>query len=350
MAINKITAPSGTPASIADYQAQNNLIGALHLAVQGADRVSGTNIVKSAVFYVGGATYLADDDTAITGSESAYVKLTVSVDGLTLDASFVADLTGVTWNTAYLGYYDVDGNLYVFDEYDAFQAGEITTPHETDTFAKLRHGYAEFYSSGTFVAPEGVTTVFVTGVGGGGAGGNGANGASSNTAGAGGGGGGSGAWCFRCPVTVVPGTSYAITIGAGAASSFAALLSLGAGGAGGNASGNTPGTAGTAGTASYPWIKPGAAGAVGSAGLSVPSGTGGNGGSGAMSDTPSHTVLGGVFGNGAITASGLVATAGAAGLFRGAGGGGGGGGHNNSTYQAGKTGGGSTEGRIVVEW
>lgn len=349
MAINKITAPSEVPASVSDYQAQNDLLDVLNLAVLGADRVSGSNVVKSSVFNVGGAIYLADADTAITGSASAYVKLTVSVDGLTLAPSFVADLTGVSWNTAYLGYYDVDGNLYVFDEYDAFQAGEITTPHETDTFAKLRHGYAEFYSSGTFIAPESVTTVFVTGVGGGGAGGAGANGASSDTYGAGGGGGGSGAWCFRCPVTVVPGTSYAITIGAGAASTFAALLSLGAGGAGGNASGKTPGTAGSPGAASYPWIKPGSGGSSGATGTDGMWGAGGDGGAGAQSDTPSHTVLGGVKGSGAI-GGGAQATAGSAGLYRGAGGGGGGGGLGTGTTQPGKSGGGSTEGRIIVEW
>jgi hypothetical protein len=125
MAINKIIDPSATPSAIADYTAQNNLTKALLLAVQGAQRVSGSNILKGAVFQVGGATYLADADTAITGSASDYVKLTVSVDGLTLAPSFVADLTGVTWSSTWNGYYDVSGNLYEFDETKAYSNGAI---------------------------------------------------------------------------------------------------------------------------------------------------------------------------------------------------------------------------------
>ena len=85
----------------------------------------GSNVVKGAVFQVGGATYLATADTAITGSASDYVKLTISVDGLSLAPSYVADLTGVTWSSTYNGYYDVGGNLYIFDELKAYAAGTI---------------------------------------------------------------------------------------------------------------------------------------------------------------------------------------------------------------------------------
>jgi len=127
MPINKITAPSEVPASVDDYAAQNNLIEALLLASQGAQRIVGANVAKGAVFLVGGTTYKADADTAISGSASDYVKLTPSVDGLTLAPSYVANLTGVAWNSTYNGYYDTSGNLYVFDELKALSLGTITT-------------------------------------------------------------------------------------------------------------------------------------------------------------------------------------------------------------------------------
>jgi hypothetical protein len=125
MAIEKITAPSAVPASVADWEAVLDIQAALLLAVQGAERIVGGNVVKGAVFLVGGATYLATADTAITGSASDYVKLTVSLDGLTLAPSYVADLTGVAWDPANNGYYDIDGNLYVFDELKALAGAAI---------------------------------------------------------------------------------------------------------------------------------------------------------------------------------------------------------------------------------
>ncbi len=39
----------------------------------------------------------------------------------------MANLAGVTWNAAYNGYYDVSGNLYIFNEGKAVQAGEIAS-------------------------------------------------------------------------------------------------------------------------------------------------------------------------------------------------------------------------------
>ena len=131
MPIRKITSPSEVPASVDDYTQQNALTQALLLAAQGAQRIVGSNVAKDAIFYVGGTTYKADADTAISGTASDYVKLTPSVDGLTLAPSYVADLTGVTWSSTYNGYYDASGNLYVFDELKALSLGTITT-------AKLR--------------------------------------------------------------------------------------------------------------------------------------------------------------------------------------------------------------------
>lgn len=69
----------------------------------------------------------------------------------------------------------------------------------------------EFLSSGTFTVPAGVTTVWVTMCGGGGSG-SVNNYISSNIAG-----GGAGAYCVKQAVTVTPGASVTVTIGAGGA-------------------------------------------------------------------------------------------------------------------------------------
>ncbi len=123
--INKIASPLATPTSLGDYTAQNSLILTLALVFQNTIKVVASNVLKGAVFFVGGSIYLADADTAISGSASDFVKLTPSEDGLTLAATFVANLTGVTWSSTYNGYYDVDGNLYEFDELKAFSGALI---------------------------------------------------------------------------------------------------------------------------------------------------------------------------------------------------------------------------------
>lgn len=125
MPINKIVSPSEAPTSIDDWVAMKDIQEALLLAVQGAARVVGSNIVKGAIFLVGGSVYMAGADTAISGTASDYVKLTIAVDGLTLTPSFVDDLTGVSWSSTWNGYYDVSGNLYEFDELKALAGAAI---------------------------------------------------------------------------------------------------------------------------------------------------------------------------------------------------------------------------------
>lgn len=109
----------------------------------------------------------------------------------------------------------------------------------------LPHGKTRYTSNGTWTAPAGVTTIWLSGTGGGGGGG--------TPGGAAGAGGGGGAECdVAVGLTVVPGTAYAVTIGsggaaanAGTATSLGALRTL-AGGAAGN-DGGTGGAAGGAG-------------------------------------------------------------------------------------------------------
>ena len=313
MAINKISAPGSSPSGSADWTAVVSLLAALVADKENPIRISGSNVVRGALFSVGGSLYLADSDTAISGTASDYVKLVAS--GTTVAASFVADLTGVSWNAASKGYYDASGNLYVFDEARALNAGAITATKTEAGNSRTRGGIKVFDASGTWRCPVGVTSVFVSGIGGGGTGGNGGSKSSYNRAGGGGGGGGGGAFGFRIPVAVVPGTSYAITLGAGVASSLGSLLSLAAGASG------SPGAAGTDGSSAGPGS--GGAGGAGGAGDSAkPALTGDTGVAGGPGDPYG---VGGYPGNGGgggvvIHGSGLPGSGGAGGVGGGYGG------------------------------
>lgn len=74
-----------------------------------------------------------------------------------------------------------------------------------------------FTANGSWVAPRGVTKALLMGFGGGGGGGSGADGTNGANDVAAGGGGGAGALLQMQIVTVVPATSYAVTIGTGGA-------------------------------------------------------------------------------------------------------------------------------------
>ena len=181
--------------------------------------------------------------------------------------------------------------------------------------------------SGNWVAPTGVTSVFVEGWAGGGAGG---GSSSNNQAGA----GGAGGQYVNKTMTVIPGQSYAYTIGyAGAGASGAAgqaggnttfnssLLFLAVGGAGGAAN------LGAAGVGSRTYgvgdnVREGGNGAAG-----VTS-NGGGGGGGAGSTGPGNNASGTTGGatkadNGGVGGTGTSGVVGGAGTNYSAGGGGG---------------------------
>ena len=131
MAIILKTAPVDPPLANDDWTRTQDLITMLFLGNNGPIlRVVGGNIVKGSVFQIGGAIYYANSDTAITGSASDYVKITPS--GATASASYVADLSGVSWNDEYNGYVDVSGNLYIFDEAIAISDGELSDYRKED--------------------------------------------------------------------------------------------------------------------------------------------------------------------------------------------------------------------------
>jgi hypothetical protein len=127
MAINRVQEPANPPTAIGDWTKIIAEMRAVALGIEMPLRVIGSNIVKGAVFQIGGTLYLADADTAISGSASNYVKITPSGDGSVCTAAFVSSLTGVTWNSTYCGWYDSGSpaSFYEFDEGKAFTAGQI---------------------------------------------------------------------------------------------------------------------------------------------------------------------------------------------------------------------------------
>ena len=128
----------------------------------------------------------------------------------------------------------------------------------------IPYGYKLITKAGvsTFTVPEGVTRVWVSGVGGGAGGGGGSSYNSTSY----GGGGGAGAFGFRIPFTVKPNQEITVTVGGGGvggaaggvglvggtggnggASSFGNLLTLGGGNGGTGALGNSNGAVGNGG-------------------------------------------------------------------------------------------------------
>lgn len=124
MAINEVVFPTVPSPVAGDWAKAVSLISKSFQNINDPLQVDGTNIPQGATFQVGGSIYYGDSDTAITGSSSDYVKLTVS--GTTLVPSFVADLTGVTWNKVWNGYYDVSDNIYLFNETKAILIGDLS--------------------------------------------------------------------------------------------------------------------------------------------------------------------------------------------------------------------------------
>ncbi len=155
----------------------------------------------------------------------------------------------------------------------------------------------------TWTCPAGITSIQVECWGGGGAGGA-ANGGASSTK-AGGGGGGGGAYTINASVSVTPGTSYTITVGAGGTSTgasatggnttsinTAAPVSANGGAAGTSASGN--GVFGAGGAGGTGGTYTGGSGAlavtsVGGGGGGSSAGTGANGNNGGVSPATATT-------------------------------------------------------------
>lgn len=209
-----------------------------------------------------------------------------------------------------------------------FGDGSLQSAAAWDTFK-----YAQtFTASGNWTCPEGVYQVQLTMYGGGG---NGAPGSTYSTGGttfySGGGGGGSSAVINNYRVAVVPGTTYAITVGAATlASSFGPLVSINPGVSGVAAVGSNTGDGGAGGaaynvgttytstdrTTTYPGSAAGNNGGTGTTSSNNNNGIGGAGGS-----LPIFSYAGGSPNNGSAAAN--TGAGGAGGNNGGAGGSGG---------------------------
>jgi len=183
MAINKKTTPLSTPDNFASPVI--NQLAALLTVASNTKRASGGYILKGALFNIGGSMFMADSDTAISGTTSDYIKLTVSGD--TATAAYVTNISGVSWNGAYQGCFDSSGNLYITDE----QYG-------------IHPPYTVLSGSGTYTVPPNVFVLHVKMYG------PGSNGSAGGTS-TGGNGGVSGG-ITEMDLNVEPMETYAYTI------------------------------------------------------------------------------------------------------------------------------------------
>ena len=126
MALVLIYGPDNAPSTAADWDKINDVLQTLGLDTSSPLRISGSNILRGSVIFFAGAWYVADADTAITGSATSYVSLTNTAG--TVTAAFVSSLTGVTFNRTWNGWYDSSMRLYLFDEIKAYAAGAVTSP------------------------------------------------------------------------------------------------------------------------------------------------------------------------------------------------------------------------------
>ncbi len=130
-----------------DYQRQLALIKTMLDVADPGQPVEGLTIPLNTVFVLQGVTFRADSDTEITGTKTAYIKLTISDDFQTATASFVGDLRGnnVAWNPAYAGYYDPAGSLYIFDESYALFDKQIDRAYRLDPSYVTSHTDQNIY-------------------------------------------------------------------------------------------------------------------------------------------------------------------------------------------------------------
>ena len=107
MALERVSIPTPTaPVSSADYVSILSQLEAKNQAFMGASVVIGSTIHEGRIIDIGGVLYKSTSDTTITGTPSRFVKVTAS--GATATAVFISNLTNVTWNHVYGGYYHVD--------------------------------------------------------------------------------------------------------------------------------------------------------------------------------------------------------------------------------------------------
>ncbi|MFP1945069.1 hypothetical protein [Lonsdalea quercina] len=261
-----------------------------------------------------------------------------------IDANFVE-----TVSKSLAGKMSIDQNGADIADAAQFREHLGFTENVRKEIARAR-GLQKFLTSGQFIVPEGVSTVYLSGCGGGGGGGGGGCRTLTYEWGGGGGGGGAGQPVIKEAVNVTPGEVIAVTIGAagsagitraaddgtpgsgGGATTFGNYLTL-AGGGGGDPGGGSDRQYGGAGGVGYPSGSFGNDG-VGSSPV-IASGSGGAGASGPFGG-----------GGGMVRSGAAGSTVGVAG-YKGYGYGSGGGGGSTGLYGIGA---GGQPGMLIVEW
>lgn len=144
MAINLFTAPLATsPAVFA-----SPVVSELALLVRNIDhqnRFKYGYVRKGAMFNIGGSLFVADSDTAISGTYSGFIKLTVS--GTTATPSYVSGSQSVTWDDENNGFYDGSGNYYSFDDSGVTVIRNIATVDTANNEVKTVSAPREYFSS-----------------------------------------------------------------------------------------------------------------------------------------------------------------------------------------------------------
>lgn len=172
MALVRVPDPNDPGLSAADWTTFTTLVKRKILDTNGPlpPQDSSGDIPKGFIAYIGGTLYYNNADLTPSGTPSRYIQITPS--GATATAAYVANLSGVTWNSEYCGWYDVSGNLYVFDEVYAISDSQITEKHTR--YIQSSIGNTEkLTGSGSWTVPAGVTRAKIIMSGGGGGGGGG---------------------------------------------------------------------------------------------------------------------------------------------------------------------------------
>lgn len=123
MALVLVPGPGNAPVTVEDWDKINNVLLAHGMNLLTPNRLKAGYIQRGAAVYFAGSWFVADADTAISGSETEYVRLTNTAGTITQE--YVANLTGVSFNRTWNGYYDSSGRLYLFDAVKAYGAGAI---------------------------------------------------------------------------------------------------------------------------------------------------------------------------------------------------------------------------------
>lgn len=133
MAFVKILGPGDAPVTLTDWQKISEIMQATWLRLNAPPVITGAYVKRGSAVCVGGQWYVATTDTAITGTASDYVRLTVSGD--TLTAAYASSLSSVSWNHEWSGWYDTTGRYYLFDEIKAFSVGAITKIYSSERWS-----------------------------------------------------------------------------------------------------------------------------------------------------------------------------------------------------------------------